>query len=154
MHDLEVAIVRLHELKRLGVGLAIDDFGTGYSSLAYLRQMPIDAVKIDKSFVDGVAGAAEESAVARAIIALATTLHLDTVAEGVERPEQAGHRPGRARLPPRPGLPLLPPRPRRRHGPPHRPAPGRHHPEPPRLMAPAWARRGNPGLGTPRKPRL
>jgi diguanylate cyclase len=89
MHDLEVAIVRLHELKRLGVGLAIDDFGTGYSSLAYLRQMPIDAVKIDKSFVDGVAGAAEESAVARAIIALATTLHLDTVAEGVERPEQA-----------------------------------------------------------------
>jgi len=89
MQDLEVAIVRLHELKRLGVGLAIDDFGTGYSSLAYLRQMPIDAVKIDKSFVDSVAGAAEESAVARAIIALATTLHLDTVAEGVERPEQA-----------------------------------------------------------------
>jgi hypothetical protein len=56
MHDLEVAIVRLHELKGRGVHLAIDDFGTGYSSLAYLRQMPIDAVKIDKSFVDGVAG--------------------------------------------------------------------------------------------------
>jgi diguanylate cyclase len=89
MHDLETAIVRLHELKRLGVHLAIDDFGTGYSSLAYLRQMPIDAVKIDKSFVDGVAGGPEESAVARAIIALATTLHLDTVAEGVELPEQA-----------------------------------------------------------------
>jgi diguanylate cyclase (GGDEF)-like protein len=89
MHDLEVAIVRLHELKQLGVHLAIDDFGTGYSSLAYLRQMPIDAVKIDKSFVDGVAGGAEESAVARAILALAATLHLDTVAEGVEQPEQA-----------------------------------------------------------------
>jgi len=89
MHDLEVAIVRLHELKGLGVHLAIDDFGTGYSSLAYLRQMPIDAVKIDKSFVDGVAGGAEESAVARAILALAATLHLDTVAEGVEQPEQA-----------------------------------------------------------------
>jgi diguanylate cyclase len=89
MHDLGVAIVRLHELKRLGVHLAIDDFGTGYSSLAYLRQMPIDAVKIDKSFVDGVAGGPEESAVARAIIALADTLHLDTVAEGVEQPEQA-----------------------------------------------------------------
>jgi diguanylate cyclase (GGDEF)-like protein len=89
MHDLDTAIVRLHELKRLGVHLAIDDFGTGYSSLAYLRQMPIDAVKIDKSFVDGVAGGPEESAVARAIIALATTLHLDTVAEGVEQPEQA-----------------------------------------------------------------
>ena len=58
--------MRLHELKALGVHLAIDDFGTGYSSLAYLRQMPIDAVKIDKSFVDGVAGEAEESAVALA----------------------------------------------------------------------------------------
>jgi EAL domain-containing protein (putative c-di-GMP-specific phosphodiesterase class I) len=89
MHDLEVAIVRLQELKGLGVHLAIDDFGTGYSSLAYLRQMPIDAVKIDKSFVDGVAGGPEESAVARAIIALAGTLHLDTVAEGVEHAEQA-----------------------------------------------------------------
>jgi len=89
MHDLDVAIVRLHELKQLGVHLAIDDFGTGYSSLAYLRQMPIDAVKIDKSFVDGIAGGPEESAVARAILALAATLHLDTVAEGVERPEQA-----------------------------------------------------------------
>ena len=89
MHDLKVAIVRLHELKGLGVHLAIDDFGTGYSSLAYLRQMPIDAVKTDKSFVDGVAGTAEESAVARAILALAATLHLDTVAEGVEQPEQA-----------------------------------------------------------------
>jgi EAL domain-containing protein (putative c-di-GMP-specific phosphodiesterase class I) len=89
MHDLEVAIVRLHELKALGVHLAIDDFGTGYSSLAYLRRFPIDALKIDKAFVDGVAGGAEESAVARAIIALAGTLHLDTVAEGVEHPEQA-----------------------------------------------------------------
>jgi diguanylate cyclase len=89
MHDLEVAIVRLHELKQLGVHLAIDDFGTGYSSLAYLRRFPIDALKIDKAFVDGVAGGAEESAVARAIIALADTLHLDTVAEGVEQSDQA-----------------------------------------------------------------
>jgi diguanylate cyclase (GGDEF)-like protein len=89
MHDLELAIVRLHELKALGVHLAIDDFGTGYSSLAYLRRFPIDALKIDKAFVDGVAGGPQESAVARAIIALAGTLHLDTVAEGVEHPEQA-----------------------------------------------------------------
>jgi predicted signal transduction protein with EAL and GGDEF domain len=96
MHDLEVAIVRLQELKGLGVHLAIDDFGTGYSSLAYLRQMPIDAVKIDKSFVDGVAGGPEESAVARAIIALAGTLHLDTVAEGVEQAEQAADMAGLA----------------------------------------------------------
>jgi diguanylate cyclase (GGDEF)-like protein len=89
MQDLDLAVVRLQELKQLGVHLAIDDFGTGYSSLAYLRQMPIDALKIDKAFVDGVAGGAEESAVARAILALASTLRLDTVAEGVEQPEQA-----------------------------------------------------------------
>jgi diguanylate cyclase (GGDEF)-like protein len=89
MQDLDLAVVRLQELKQLGVHLAIDDFGTGYSSLAYLRQMPIDALKIDKAFVDGVAGGAEESAVARAILALAATLRLDTVAEGVEHPEQA-----------------------------------------------------------------
>jgi predicted signal transduction protein with EAL and GGDEF domain len=88
MHDLEVAIVRLHELKALGVHLAIDDFGTGYSSLAYLRRFPIDALKIDKAFVDGVAGGAEESAVARAIIALAGTLHLDTAAEAWNIPSR------------------------------------------------------------------
>ena len=85
----EVAVVRLQELKRLGVQLAIDDFGTGYSSLSYLQRMPIDAVKIDKSFVDGVTGGREESAVARAILALAATLRLDTVAEGVEQAGQA-----------------------------------------------------------------
>jgi diguanylate cyclase len=89
MHDLEVAIVRLHELKGLGGA-------PGHRRLRHRllvpglpAQMPIDAIKIDKSFVDGVAGGAEESAVARAILALAATLHLDTVAEGVERPEQA-----------------------------------------------------------------
>jgi diguanylate cyclase (GGDEF)-like protein len=89
MHDVDVAVVRLQELKGLGVHLAIDDFGTGYSSLSYLRRMPIDAVKIDKSFVDGVTGGPEESAVARAILALAATLRLDTVAEGVEEAGQA-----------------------------------------------------------------
>jgi EAL domain-containing protein (putative c-di-GMP-specific phosphodiesterase class I) len=86
---VDVAVVRLQELKRLGVHLAIDDFGTGYSSLSYLQRMPIDAVKIDKSFVDGVTGGPEESAVARAILALAATLRLDTVAEGVEQAGQA-----------------------------------------------------------------
>ncbi len=86
---VDVAVVRLQELKRLGVHLAIDDFGTGYSSLSYLQRMPIDAVKIDKTFVDGVTGGPEESAVARAILALAATLRLDTVAEGVEQAGQA-----------------------------------------------------------------
>jgi EAL domain-containing protein (putative c-di-GMP-specific phosphodiesterase class I) len=87
--QVDVAVDRLQELKRLGVHLAIDDFGTGYSSLSYLQRMPIDAVKIDKSFVDGVTGGREESAVARAILALAATLRLDTVAEGVEQAGQA-----------------------------------------------------------------
>jgi len=86
---VDVAVVRLQALKRLGVHLAIDDFGTGYSSLSYLQRMPIDAVKIDKSFVDRVTGGPEESAVARAILALAATLRLDTVAEGVEQAGQA-----------------------------------------------------------------
>ena len=102
---VEVAVVRRQELKRLGVHLAIDDFGTGYSSLSYLQRMPIDAVKIDKSFVDGVTGGPEESAVARAILALAATLRLDTVAEG--RGGRAGEGAGRPRLPLGAGLPLL-----------------------------------------------
>jgi EAL domain-containing protein (putative c-di-GMP-specific phosphodiesterase class I) len=89
MHDLDLAAVRLDELKRLGVHLAIDDFGTGYSSLAYLQRLPIDAFKIDRAFVEGVAGGPAESALARAILALAASLRLETVAEGVERPEQA-----------------------------------------------------------------
>jgi EAL domain-containing protein (putative c-di-GMP-specific phosphodiesterase class I) len=72
----------------LGVKLAIDDFGTGYSSLSYLKSFPIDILKIAKSFVDGVGAASEESALARAIIKLGGTLRLQTVAEGVELPEQ------------------------------------------------------------------
>jgi EAL domain-containing protein (putative c-di-GMP-specific phosphodiesterase class I) len=68
--------------------LAIDDFGTGYSSLAYLRRFPIDVLKIDKSFIDGVAGAAEDAGLARAIIRLGESLNLRTVAEGIETEEQ------------------------------------------------------------------
>jgi diguanylate cyclase (GGDEF)-like protein len=80
---------RLHVLRALGVHLAIDDFGTGYSSLGHLRQLPFDVLKIDKTFVDGVANGSEESAFARAIIKLGQTLGLAIVAEGVERAEQA-----------------------------------------------------------------
>jgi EAL domain-containing protein (putative c-di-GMP-specific phosphodiesterase class I) len=72
----------------LGVRIAIDDFGTGYSSLNYLRRFPIDILKIDKSFVDGVARGPEDASFAAAIIGLAEQLHLDTVAEGVETKEQ------------------------------------------------------------------
>ncbi|MEA2424703.1 MAG: hypothetical protein QOH13_1113, partial [Thermoleophilaceae bacterium] len=88
MHDLEGTVVRLNELKRLGVRLSVDDFGTGYSSLQYLRRFPLDSLKIAKSFVDGVGGPSQDSAVARAIIELGTSFQLRVVAEGIERPEQ------------------------------------------------------------------
>jgi diguanylate cyclase (GGDEF)-like protein/PAS domain S-box-containing protein len=91
MHDRDVSMARLLDLKFLGVRLAIDDFGTGYSSLAYLQRFPLDVLKVDKAFVDGVAHGPEESALASAIIRLGHTLHLRTVAEGVEAPEQVAH---------------------------------------------------------------
>ena len=89
MDDKDVSSLRLEEVRGLGVRLAVDDFGTGYSSLAYLRRMPVDFLKIDKSFVDGVTGDAHESALARAVVKLAATLGLAAVAEGIERREQA-----------------------------------------------------------------
>ncbi len=73
----------------LGLKLAVDDFGTGYSSLSYLRSLPIDILKIDKSFVAGVTNGVEQSAVAQAVVKLARTFNLKTVAEGIEQPEQA-----------------------------------------------------------------
>jgi EAL domain-containing protein (putative c-di-GMP-specific phosphodiesterase class I) len=88
-HDHEAAIDRLGELVRLGVHLAIDDFGTGYSSLAYLRRMPVDVLKIDKTFTDELTGASVPAPLAQAVIALATTLGMNTVAEGIEEATQA-----------------------------------------------------------------
>jgi EAL domain-containing protein (putative c-di-GMP-specific phosphodiesterase class I) len=91
MQDLEGTVVRLQELKRLGVLVSVDDFGTGYSSLQYLRRFPLDSLKIAKSFVDGVGGQSQDAAVARAIIELGTSFQLHVVAEGIERPEQHEH---------------------------------------------------------------
>jgi diguanylate cyclase (GGDEF)-like protein/PAS domain S-box-containing protein len=88
MHDLEGSLVRLKLLKALGVSLAIDDFGTGYSSLAYLRQFPIDVLKIDQSFVSGVADTKESAAIVHALVQLGKVLGLETVAEGIESDEQ------------------------------------------------------------------
>src|SRR5204863_892654 len=82
------AIDRLHQLKALGVRLAIDDFGTGYSSLNYLRALPVDIVKIDKVFIDGVASDKESRGLIKAILSMADTLDLQTVAEGVESRDQ------------------------------------------------------------------
>jgi diguanylate cyclase (GGDEF)-like protein/PAS domain S-box-containing protein len=90
MADTQIMSRRLEELKTLGVRLAIDDFGTGYSSLSYLRRFPIDMLKIDKSFVDGVGqGSEDATALAHAILNLSRTLRLHTIAEGIERAEQA-----------------------------------------------------------------
>jgi EAL domain-containing protein (putative c-di-GMP-specific phosphodiesterase class I) len=88
MTDTEAAARCLQELKRLGVRLALDDFGTGYSSLGHLVRFPIDCLKVDKSFVDRIAGSAAEVAVPRAIIALGRMLSLETIAEGIEAPAQ------------------------------------------------------------------
>ena len=89
MSDFTATVQKLRRLKNLGLKLAVDDFGTGYSSLSYLRSLPIDVLKIDKSFVVGVTLGPEQSAVARAVVKLARTFNLRTVAEGIEQPEQA-----------------------------------------------------------------
>ncbi|HTC80901.1 MAG TPA: EAL domain-containing protein, partial [Acidimicrobiia bacterium] len=88
MEEPEPAIERLRSLKALGVRLAIDDFGTGYSSLSYLRRFPVDVLKIDKEFVAALLTGPEDAALAHAIVRLAHTLRLGTVAEGIETPEQ------------------------------------------------------------------
>jgi diguanylate cyclase (GGDEF)-like protein/PAS domain S-box-containing protein len=88
MEQLDAAIAILTELRRLGVRLALDDFGTGYSSLSYLQRLPVDILKIDRSFVAGVARSTQDSALARGILTLGQTLGLETVAEGIETAEQ------------------------------------------------------------------
>jgi diguanylate cyclase (GGDEF)-like protein/PAS domain S-box-containing protein len=88
MADTEMAILKLNQLKEIGVKLAIDDFGTGYSSLNYLRRFPVDILKVDKSFIDQVALGGEQGALTASIIKLAGTLQLLPVAEGIETEEQ------------------------------------------------------------------
>jgi diguanylate cyclase (GGDEF)-like protein/PAS domain S-box-containing protein len=89
--NTEAVIDRLTVMRKLGVRLAIDDFGTGYSSLSYLHQFPVDVVKIDKSFVDGITAAGGGTELPDAIVSLAHALNLKTVAEGVETTEQMAH---------------------------------------------------------------
>ena len=89
MENAEFAITTLRELKALGVRISIDDFGTGYSSLAYLRRFPLDELKVDKSFVDGLGRDPEATAIVAAVMGMAHALDLTVVAEGVETEAQA-----------------------------------------------------------------
>jgi EAL domain-containing protein (putative c-di-GMP-specific phosphodiesterase class I) len=89
MENPKQTLQNFRELRDLGVSFAIDDFGTGYSSLAYLRQLPVSALKIDKAFIDGLAENGDDAAIARTVISLGRSLGMKVLAEGVETKKQA-----------------------------------------------------------------
>jgi polar amino acid transport system substrate-binding protein len=88
MHNIEYVIYTLNEIKKMGIGIAVDDFGTGYSSVKYLKLLPIDVLKIDKSFIDELEGSNAQREIVKALISLAHGIHLKVTAEGVESIEQ------------------------------------------------------------------
>ena len=88
MEDTDTAIGSLTRLKNAGLRISVDDFGTGHSCLSYLRRFPIDVLKIDRSFVSRIGGSEDDAIIIRAIISLAKSLKLETVAEGVETRDQ------------------------------------------------------------------
>ena len=87
--DIGHTVATLHELRSYGIRVAIDDFGTGYSSLGYLKKLPVDVVKLDRSFVEGMDTAESDVAIVQAVITMGHALGMKVTAEGVERPEQA-----------------------------------------------------------------
>ena len=89
IHDVEFVIALLNQLRTLGVSIALDDFGTDYSSMMYLKRLPINILKIDRSFVTDLSDDEGSRSIAQAIIALAHALHKSVVAEGIETQEQA-----------------------------------------------------------------
>jgi len=90
LSDPDTAIATLHELKELGVRIALDDFGTGYSSLSHLCRLPVDVLKIAQPFVDALMDARQPPDFIQAIVRLGDSLHLEVIAEGIERTEQVG----------------------------------------------------------------
>lgn len=88
IEDVDRAILMLHELHELGVKLVLDDFGTGYSSLRYLQKFPLDALKIDMSFVQGLSESEDDAAIVRAALAVAREMNYEAIAEGVETEAQ------------------------------------------------------------------
>src|SRR3546814_1917750 len=88
IQNLDDTIAKMRRLKKLGVSFAMDDFGTGYSSLTYLKRLPVDTLKIDQSFVRDATSAPNDTEIIRAIVAMARSLELEVIAEGVETPEQ------------------------------------------------------------------
>ena len=88
IYDVESAITTMEELIGLGVSISLDDFGTGYSSLSYLKRFPIDTLKIDKSFITEVTTDPDSEVIVNTIIAMAHSLKLKVIAEGVETEEQ------------------------------------------------------------------
>ncbi len=105
MRDLEDTARRLALIKQLGVRIAIDDFGTGYSSLAHLQRFPVDALKIDRSFISGLTHNHEGETLIHTLVQLGKTLSIETFAEGIEQQQRAvaAQEPG---LRQRPGLPV------------------------------------------------
>ena len=91
IHNTESVLATVKRLKLLGVKLSIDDFGTGYSSLSYLKRFAVDKLKIDQSFIRDLASDPDDAAIVRAIIQMARSLNLKTIAEGVEDHEMLEH---------------------------------------------------------------